>query len=60
MMEGDGVMSAHQAKEVTLECRANGDDPISIMWRREGQELVAWRAWVWFSVLIWQPEVNPL
>ena len=41
MMEGDGVMSAHQGKEVQLECRANGDDPISIMWRREGQELVA-------------------
>ena len=41
MMEGDGVMSAHQGKEVHLECRANGDDPISIMWRREGQELVA-------------------
>lgn len=42
-MEGDGVMSAHQGKEVTLECRANGDDPISIMWRREpgGGELVA-------------------
>ena len=41
MMEGDGVMSAHQAKEVHLECKANGDDPISIMWRRDGQELVA-------------------
>ena len=41
MMEGDGVMSAHQGKDVHLECRANGDDPISIMWRREGQELVA-------------------
>ena len=41
MMEGDGVMSAHQGKEVQLECRANGDDPISIMWRREGQELLA-------------------
>ena len=40
-MEGDGVMSAHQGKDVHLECRANGDDPISIMWRREGQELVA-------------------
>ena len=34
-------MSAHQAKEVHLECKANGDDPISIMWRRDGQELVA-------------------
>ena len=41
MMEGDGVMSAHQGKDVHLECRADGDDPISIMWRREGKELVA-------------------
>eukprot|EP00090_Calanus_glacialis_P038689 TRINITY_DN6743_c0_g1_i1.p1 TRINITY_DN6743_c0_g1~~TRINITY_DN6743_c0_g1_i1.p1 ORF type:complete len:1180 (-),score=156.79 TRINITY_DN6743_c0_g1_i1:583-4122(-) len=41
MMEGDGVLSAHQGKDVHLECKANGDDPISIMWRREGRELIA-------------------
>ena len=41
MMSGDGVMSAHQARDVHLECRANGDDPISIMWRKEGKELIA-------------------
>ena len=41
MMEGDGVMSAHQSKEVHLECKASGDDPISISWRRDGQELEA-------------------
>lgn len=41
MMEGDGVLSAHQGKDVHLECKANGDDPISIMWRREGRELAA-------------------
>ena len=38
MMEGDGVLSAHQGKDVHLECKANGDDPMSIMWRREGRE----------------------
>ena len=78
-MEGDGVLSAHQGKQVvirmilnvivmtmvmsiilvitmmmiyrvispplskikcsqvSLECRADGDDPISIAWRREGR-----------------------
>ena len=25
MMEGDGVLSAHQGKDVQLECKANGD-----------------------------------
>ena len=46
MMEGDGVLSAHQGKDVHLECKANGDDPISIMWRQEGRELIAepWRS----------------
>jgi len=40
-MDGDGVLSAHQGKQVSLECRADGDDPISIAWRREGRQLVA-------------------
>ena len=29
------MVSAHCGREVQLECRANGDDPISIAWRRE-------------------------
>lgn len=40
-MDGDGIISAHQGKEVHLECQANGDDPISIVWRRGGRELEA-------------------
>ena len=41
MMEGDGVLSTHQGKDVHFDCKANGDAPISIMWRREGREFLA-------------------
>ena len=41
MMEGDGVLSANKGKDVHFECKADGDDPISIMWRREVRELIA-------------------
>jgi hypothetical protein len=41
MMEREGVLSVHQGKEVELLCRASGDDPISISWRKGGRDLVA-------------------
>ena len=41
MYKGDGVLSANKGKDVNLECKAIGDDPISIMWRRECRELIA-------------------
>ena len=40
-MEREGVLSVHQGKEVELLCRASGDDPISISWRKGGRDLVA-------------------
>jgi hypothetical protein len=41
MMEREGVLSVHQGKEVELLCRASGDDPISISWRKGGRDLIA-------------------
>ena len=41
MMEREGILSVHQGKEVELLCRASGDDPISISWRKGGRDLVA-------------------
>ena len=40
-MEGDGVLSDHQGKDVHLECKANGGDPIYIMQRQDGREFIA-------------------
>ena len=33
------MLSVHQGKPVQLECRARGDEPISISWRKGGAEL---------------------
>ena len=41
MMEREGLVSAHQGQDVQLVCKANGDDPISVMWRKDGKELAA-------------------
>jgi len=41
MMEREGILSVHQGKEVELLCRASGDDPISISWRKGGRDLIA-------------------
>jgi Immunoglobulin domain len=41
MMEREGVLSVHQGKEVELLCRASGDDPIAITWRKGGRDLIA-------------------
>ena len=38
-MDGEGVLSVHQGKSVQLECRARGDEPISITWRKGGADL---------------------
>ena len=41
MREGDGVLSAHQGNYIHIKCKDNGYDLISIIWRREGRELIA-------------------
>ena len=41
MMEREGILSVHQGKEVELLCRASGDDPIAIAWRKAGRDLLA-------------------
>ena len=38
---GGSLNLSLKGKEVQLECRANGDDPISVTWRRGGEELLA-------------------